>query len=124
MQRLGLRMTRRLGGSSILRASGLLLGIWGASYFLTTTSKPIYLDNDAINRRRKPPLQSTARASKPSVLDALSQQKSVELFTKPRRVDDHSRLHEYEQSVKCDEGTGISRYDVVQIARYVALVFT
>lgn len=108
-----LRLQARLGGASIFRASGLLLGVWGASYFLSSTSRTLHLDSNPRNRQRQllaPPERQSA------TLDDLAAQKAIQHFAKPQYSEDDGRLHEHEQTVQCNTGTGILRYDVVQIA--------
>ncbi len=109
-----LQLSGRLRPASLFGASGLLLGIWGTSYVLSTTPNTINLDSDVQNQRRRVHLQTT-RSSNPS--NGLQQAKALHHFTQAQYGCDDTRLHEHEQSVQCEEEVGVSRYDVVQIAR-------
>ena len=114
MQRISLllRLSGRLRPTTFIGASGLLLGIYGASYALTTASRTINLDSEIRVPVRTRKTVDTSDAQQ-------QQQKSIKHFIKAQYNPDDTRLSDQEQSIECTEGTGIWRYDVVQIARYV-----
>lgn len=80
----------------------------------STTPNTINLDSDARSQRRLIKPQTTQSSD---TSDTLRQQKALHLFNKAQYGCDDTRLHEHEQSVECEEEVGVSRYDVVQIAR-------
>ena len=108
---LGLRQHRL----NALYASGVLLfGVWGYTYFLATSSI-IYLEGEDSPRRRIRPEGRELL----SAVSSLQRQKLLDQFGPKHTVDIDKELRKHEQSHITDPATGISRYDIIQFARYV-----
>ena len=109
----------RRKGFAIYRATALVLGTWVASYCLATHQ--IQLDsnspkaNSSSEKHQTRMSESLNGRAKPS----LTQQKTLSSLDSYVLPDVDAKLNEHATSVQPQPGSGISRYDIVQVARYV-----
>ena len=83
---------------SLVGASGLLLGIWGTAYFLSSPSRTLHLDSDgkrgSFIKSAKAVADSETRQDASDVV-LLARQKALAHFKKAQYVYDDKRLHEH-----------------------------
>lgn len=121
-QFLGFRVSPSRKGFAIYRATGLLLGTWGASYWITT--RHIHLDSHSHESRDSEKTMTPNGTPESMSKSVLTQLKTLSTLSSYAPIDVSKRLNQHAVSVIPQSGAGVSRYDVVQVARCVGESFS